>query len=79
MAFVGNGITFSMLGATVLHSAFSGKRDPLSRLFQFRYAHFSDRGHPFRADRGRDFNVIVDDHARVLVTLVWYRNRLRSG
>jgi hypothetical protein len=28
-------------------------------------AHFSDRGRPFRADRGRGFNVIVDDHGSV--------------
>ena len=31
-------------------------------------AHFSDRGRRFRRDRGRRFNVIVDDHGSARVT-----------
>ena len=36
-----------------------------TRLAKVIDAHFSDRGRPFRADRGRGFNVIVDDHGSV--------------
>jgi hypothetical protein len=33
-------------------------------------AHFSDRGRPFQADRGRGFSVIVDDHGGAGATTV---------
>ena len=33
-------------------------------------AHFSDRGRPFRADRGRRFDVMVDDHGHARATLL---------
>ncbi len=35
-----------------------------------RFAYFSDRGRPFRANRGRDFKVIMDDHGRAGATTV---------